>query len=263
MQIGEQVSLRWYAACVLSLSLLAASAAPADTPGAGLTYPTTRTVGVVDNYFGTQVADPYRWLEDLDAPETADWIAAQNKVTFGYLDALPQRDEIRRRLTALWNYQKTGLPVLEAGQLWFAQNSGLQRQSPVYRQAGPGATQRSSSTLICCHPMVRSPWASGHRRRMADGSPTRARQAVPTSRTSMSGTLRPARTSRTSCRTRSFPASAGRRTTRDSSIRGSRARKHRPTSQPPTRSISCGITASRKARRIASSSSARRTPVIS
>ena len=140
MQIGERVSLRWYAACVLSLSLLAASAAPADTPGAGLTYPTTRTVGVVDNYFGTQVADPYRWLEDLDAPETADWIAAQNKVTFGYLDALPQRDEIRRRLTALWNYQKTGLPVLEAGQLWFAQNSGLQRQSPVYRQAGPGAT---------------------------------------------------------------------------------------------------------------------------
>ena len=101
-----------------------------------LTYPTTRTVDVTDDYFGRKVADPYRWLEDLESPETAAWVAAQNKVTFAYLDGIPQREAIRKRLTDLWDYQRTGVPVMEAGQLWFEQNTGLQRQSPVYRQAG-------------------------------------------------------------------------------------------------------------------------------
>ena len=91
---------------------------------------------MVDDYFGTRVPDPYRWLEDLDSTDTAAWIAAQNKVTFAYLESLPQREAIRKRLTELWDYRRTGLPVLEAGQLWFSQNTGLQRQAPVYRQAG-------------------------------------------------------------------------------------------------------------------------------
>ena len=108
-----------------------------SAPGAApIVYPTTRTVDVVDDYFGRKVADPYRWLENLDSPETAAWIAAQNKVTFAYLDKLPDRDAIRKRLTELWDFRRTEVPVLEAGQIWFAQNSGLQRQSPVYRQSG-------------------------------------------------------------------------------------------------------------------------------
>jgi len=136
--------LRLAAAGLLSLLLPAATPALADSSTAdstpGLTYPPTRTVDVVDDYFGTRVADPYRWLENLDSPDTAAWIAAENKVTFGYLEKLPQREAIRKRLTDLWDYRRTALPQLEAGQLWFAQNSGLQRQSPVYRQTGIVAT---------------------------------------------------------------------------------------------------------------------------
>jgi len=120
----------------LTVVLMAAGSAWADSPPANLKYPATRSVEVVDDYFGTRVPDPFRWLEDLESQNTADWIAAQNKVTFAYLDALPQRDAIRDRLTQLWNYQRTSIPTLEAGQLWFEQNSGLQRQSPVFRQAG-------------------------------------------------------------------------------------------------------------------------------
>jgi prolyl oligopeptidase len=122
-------------------SVPAATAAPAATTGtpagrAALAYPVTRKDDVVDDYFGVKVADPYRWLEDLEAPETAAWVAAENRVTYAYLDKLPERDSIRRRLTALWDYRRTDIPTLEAGSLWFAQNTGLQRQSPVYRQRG-------------------------------------------------------------------------------------------------------------------------------
>ncbi len=111
----------------------AQTAVIASTPT--MAYPATRTGEVVDDYFGRKVADPYRWLEDLDSPDTAAWVAAQNKTTFAFLDQLPEREAIRKRLTELWNYRRTGTPVLEAGQLWFAQNSGLQRQAPIYRQA--------------------------------------------------------------------------------------------------------------------------------
>ena len=126
------------------LMTLCAAVALADTPAvqspAALTYPATRAGDVVDDYFGRKVADPYRWLEDLDSADTAAWVTAQNKVTFGYLDSLPQREAIRKRLTELWDYQRTGVPALEAEQLWFQQNSGLQRQAPLYRQAAPGAS---------------------------------------------------------------------------------------------------------------------------
>lgn len=104
-----------------------------------LAYPATRAVDTVDDYFGRKIADPYRWLEDLDSADTAAWVAAQNKVTFGYLDTLPKRAQIRDRLTQLWDYQRTGVPVLEAGAIWFQQNSGLQRQSPLYRTSAPDA----------------------------------------------------------------------------------------------------------------------------
>src|SRR5512139_4276404 len=123
---------------VMPLVLLSAvtTAAIADgTPvtQAALAYPPTRAVDTVDDYFGRKIADPYRWLEDLESADTAAWVTAQNKVTFAYLDTLPKRAEIRERLTKLWNYQRTTLPVLEAEAIWFQQNSGLQRQAPLYR----------------------------------------------------------------------------------------------------------------------------------
>ena len=139
---GAQYAL----AALLGVSLVSvaqscAAAEPASAPTtASLSYPPTRTVDVVDDYFGRKVADPYRWLEDLDSPDTSAWVVAQNKLTFGYLEALPGRDAITKRLTELWDYQRTGIPVFEAGQLWFSQNSGLQRQSPVFRQSGFDAT---------------------------------------------------------------------------------------------------------------------------
>jgi len=115
-----------------------------------LAYPPTRAVDTVDDYFGRKVADPYRWLEDLESADTAAWITAQNKLTFGYLDTLPKRAEIRERLTRLWDFRRTAVPVLEAEAIWFQQNSGLQRQSPLYRQAdmkGPATLVIDPNTL--------------------------------------------------------------------------------------------------------------------
>ena len=70
------------------------------------TYPQTRQVDQVDDYHGTIVPDPYRWLEDLDSPETTEWIAAQNQVTADYLDQISNREKIKERLTQLWNYER-------------------------------------------------------------------------------------------------------------------------------------------------------------
>jgi prolyl oligopeptidase len=116
-----------------------AESVPTDSPAA-LAYPPTRAGEVVDDYFGRKIADPYRWLEDLESADTAAWVTAQNKVTFAYLESLPKREAIRKRLTELWDYQRTSVPVRTAGQIWFQQNSGLQRQAPLYRQADPKST---------------------------------------------------------------------------------------------------------------------------
>ncbi|HUQ88404.1 MAG TPA: prolyl oligopeptidase family serine peptidase, partial [Vicinamibacterales bacterium] len=83
-----------------------------------------------------RIADPYRWLEDLDSPDVAAWVAAQNAVTFAHLDTLPLRDHLRHRLTALWDYSRTTLPVVENGRLFYSKNTGLQRQSPIYVRTG-------------------------------------------------------------------------------------------------------------------------------
>jgi prolyl oligopeptidase len=100
-----------------------------------LTYPETRKGDVVDDYFGTKVPDPYRWMEDLDSPDVAAWRDAQNALTFSYLGRLPLRDRLRERITALWDYPKTGIPVREGGRYFYAKNSGLQRQAPIYVRA--------------------------------------------------------------------------------------------------------------------------------
>jgi prolyl oligopeptidase len=95
-------------------------------------YPPTRQVAQTDNYHGTVVADPYRWLEDDNAPETKAWVAAQNRVTFGYLEGIPERERIKARLTQLWNYERWGLPEKKGGRYFVMRNDGLQNQSVLY-----------------------------------------------------------------------------------------------------------------------------------
>ncbi|HXO22352.1 MAG TPA: prolyl oligopeptidase family serine peptidase [Thermoanaerobaculia bacterium] len=97
-----------------------------------LAYPDTRRVSQVDDFHGVKVADPYRWLEDLDSAETKAWESAENRVTFSFLAAIPARDRIRRRLTELWNYEKYGVPWKQGGRYFFAKNDGLQNQDVIY-----------------------------------------------------------------------------------------------------------------------------------
>jgi prolyl oligopeptidase len=104
-----------------------------------LRYPSPPRSAVVDTYFGQSVPDPYRTLEDPDAPATKAWVEAENRLTFDYLERLPQRDSIRKRLTEVWDYPKVQVPVREAGQIWFRKNSGLQKQFVLYRKAELGA----------------------------------------------------------------------------------------------------------------------------
>ena len=101
-----------------------------------LQYPTTRTVDVVDDYHGTKVADPYRWMEDLSSVDLAAWIGQQNALTESYLKGVPLRGHFRRRIARLWDFRKTNLPVVEAGRLFYRMNSGMQQQSPLYMREG-------------------------------------------------------------------------------------------------------------------------------
>lgn len=98
-----------------------------------LPYPETPKVDVVDTYFGRTIADPYRWLEDPNSPETQAWVDAQNAVTFAYLEAIPARERIRARLTELWDYERYGLPSKEGARYIFARNDGLQNQPVIYK----------------------------------------------------------------------------------------------------------------------------------
>lgn len=115
-------------------------------------YPTTRKGDVVDEYFGVKVPDPYRWMEDLDSQETAEWVAAQNQVTFDYIGRLPMRDRFKERITELWNYPKVTIPVREGGRYFYEKNSGLQRQSPLYVR-----TSLTSEPVLVLDPNVLSP----------------------------------------------------------------------------------------------------------
>lgn len=114
----------------------------AAEPTPHLHYPETRKVEQVDDYHGIKVADPYRWLEDADSPETARWVEAENEVTFSYLKGLPQREPLRRRLTELWDYPKYSAPFKEGGQYFYFKNDGLQNQSVLYVQPGLQAEPR-------------------------------------------------------------------------------------------------------------------------
>lgn len=100
-------------------------------------YPDTARGEVVDDYFGTKVADPYRWLEDDNSEATAAWVAAENAVTDDYLAQIPFRGAIRERLTELWNYPKQGIPAKHGDAWYWFHNNGLQNQSVLYRAAAP------------------------------------------------------------------------------------------------------------------------------
>jgi len=114
----------------------------AATPvlGQGLEYPQTRKVDQVDEYHGTKVADPYRWLEDDNSPETAKWVEAENKLTFAYLDKIPYRAQVKQRLEQLFNYPKYTAPFRKGELLFYTKNDGLQNQSVVYVQKGTDGT---------------------------------------------------------------------------------------------------------------------------
>jgi prolyl oligopeptidase len=109
---------------------------------AQIEYPETKKVDVVDDYHGTEVPDPYRWLEDLDSEATRAWIEAQNAVTFDYLDGIGVQAPIRERLTELWDYPKYSAPFKEGGRYFFYKNEGLQDQPVVYVQEALDAAPR-------------------------------------------------------------------------------------------------------------------------
>ncbi|WP_291980810.1 prolyl oligopeptidase family serine peptidase [Luteitalea sp.] len=129
--------MRTLLALAMTAPLIATAGAPATAqtaaPAAPASYPETRKDPQVDDYFGTKVADPYRWLEDDNAADTKAWVEAQNAVTFGYLDKIPGRDTLKQRLTTLWNYERYGLPRKRGAHYVFTRNDGLQNQAVYYR----------------------------------------------------------------------------------------------------------------------------------
>ncbi|MBI5422713.1 MAG: S9 family peptidase [Opitutae bacterium] len=105
-------------------------------------YPVSKTVEHVDDYHGTKVADPYRWLEDIDSADTKAWVKAQNEFTDAQLAQMPEVDQVRRRLTELWNFPRAGVPFKEGNWYFFTRNDGLQNQSPLFVQEGLAGTPR-------------------------------------------------------------------------------------------------------------------------
>ena len=117
-------------ACVFS--------AQAQTKKSPITYPETKKGTVTDTYFGTVIADPYRWLEDDRSEETGAWVKAQNEVTFNYLSQIPFRSQIKERMEKLWNYERISAPFKEGDYTYFYRNNGLQNQSVLYRKDKSG-----------------------------------------------------------------------------------------------------------------------------
>lgn len=141
--------LRSWSLCIVAVALLLAGMVLSDqrlpvARGQGatsaatqsmikpITYPPARKSDQIDDYHGVKVADPYRWLEDLDSAETGAWVEAQNKLTFGFLSEIPARPKIKDRLTKLWNYERYGVPFKEGNNYFYARNSGLQNQAVLY-----------------------------------------------------------------------------------------------------------------------------------
>ena len=120
----------------VAILLTACSRNEPEPPAATLEYPRTATVEHVDTYHEVEVVDPYRWLEDdiRENEDVNDWVNAQNEVTFAYLESIPERDVIEKRLTELWDYERFGMPAKEGGLYYYSYNNGLQNQNVVYVQ---------------------------------------------------------------------------------------------------------------------------------
>ncbi len=127
----RRTRILWTGAIFLGLCV---SIATATAEEVSLDYPQAKRTDQTDDYHGTKVADPYRWLEQdvRTSSEVADWVAAENKVTFAYLEAIPQREAIRQRLTELWDYERYSSPFKEGGRYYYYKNDGLQNQSVLY-----------------------------------------------------------------------------------------------------------------------------------
>ncbi len=106
-----------------------------------IVYPKTTQVKHIDNYFGTEIDDVYHWLEDDRSKETEAWVKSQNEVTNSYLDKIPFRNELKERMTKLWNYEKISAPFVEGNYTYYYKNNGLQNQSVLYRQDKKGVEQ--------------------------------------------------------------------------------------------------------------------------
>ena len=117
-----------FISAVLCAFTIALMARPNSVP---LVYPKAKTVDQVDDYHGVKVADPYRWLEDTDSTDTRDWVEAENKLTFSYLDQIPFRAAVRDRLTKLWNYERFSVPAQQGGRYFYEHNNGLQNQNEL------------------------------------------------------------------------------------------------------------------------------------
>ena len=117
----------------------------------GRRYPEAPRSDTVDDYHGTKVADPYRWLEDPDSPETRAWVEAENKVTFAFLEAIPARDAIKKRLTELWNYEKFGVPFQRGRPLLLHP-----QQRPPEPERPLHVADRSTPSPRCCSTRTRS-----------------------------------------------------------------------------------------------------------
>ncbi len=126
---GVVAAAGWLLSCAAPNAV---SPAPKTKMTTRLGYPETVKQDVVDDYHGTKVADPYRWLEDDNAAETKAWVVAQNKVTAHYLDQIPERAQLRERLTKLWNFERYGIPFKQGGRYFYSRNNGLQNQSILY-----------------------------------------------------------------------------------------------------------------------------------
>lgn len=127
--------MNWAGAVLVGFGLLAPLASAQS-----LDYPETRKVDDVDIYHGTKVADPYRWLEDDRSEETAQWVKAENQITFSYLDKIPYRPQVMKRLEQLFNYPRYSAPFRRGEYFFFFKNDGLQNQSVLYIQKGLNGT---------------------------------------------------------------------------------------------------------------------------
>ncbi len=128
----SNVWLARMAAAGVALSMIWATPVPAESSKGKYTYPPTEKGNQVDDYHGTKINDPYRWLEDPDSGPTRQWVEAQNKLTFAYLEQIPARRRIKERLTKLWDYERYSSPVKHGDRYFFYKNDGLQNQNVLH-----------------------------------------------------------------------------------------------------------------------------------